>query len=110
MRVIAYRVKAKNYHGGPGQPQAYPASGLKKSLISGKISFYPNWAGLYASGLEGVNLAGMVKADYERSGGGLFWGFTILGLYITSGGLRYNIYILKTILRGLRAYEAQELN
>jgi len=110
MRVIAYRVKAKNSPGGPGLPQACLASGLKKSLIPGKISFYPNWAGLYASGLEGVNLPGTDKSSYERSGGGLFWGLSILGLYSDHGELGYIYNISKDKLRRLRAYEAQELN
>jgi hypothetical protein len=103
-------VLAKNYHGGPGPAQVSLCSTLKKVLIPEKISFYPNWAGLYALSLEGVNLPGTDKSSCERSGGGVFWGLSILGLYSDHGELGYIYNISKDKLRGLRAYEAQELN
>ena len=108
MRVSGVKGSCQNYHGGPVLRQARPPSILISPLKPGKIFNYRAWRGLYVRGLEGVKLAGIIKSIGYRSGGGLFWGVTILGLYNTSGGLRYIIYISKDYIRGLRAYETQE--
>lgn len=97
MRLIGHMVSYQNYPGGPGPAHASPCSGLKQGLNPGKILQYPISAGLYARSPEGLNLAGMDKPAYERSGGGPVRGYISLSLYQVHGGLKYNIYILRQI-------------